>query len=256
MNKSINKFPSKVYSTKNFFSIHKISLAEKFNLQAAKRNKNLNNSLVKVTNKAFLSKLYKGYFQGLVFHSVKRDEEIIEITEPIIFENNKIVVMDMDMNSPDKVSNYLLYAIYPIIAFAGYKLVLAVSSFSVLRSLMWTAILFYSLKFRFGLKSNQEHIINEISILQDGKTCEVKTLKGGFTMDINKIRKINFEEAMFMADKLESIKQNFIPIVMDTKLYLIPLSCRIHRKDFLGHISEGKYFKFDEIIQKDKTIQI
>ncbi len=164
--------------------------------------------------------------------------------------------MDMDFNSPDKISAYLLYAFYPIITFASYKLGLAILSFSILRTIMWTTILFYSLKFRFGLKTNQEHIINEISILQDGKNCEIKTLKGSFTTDINKIRKINFEEAMFMAGKLDSIKKNFIPIVMDTKLYLIPLSCRIHRKDFLGYISEGKYFIFDEIIQRDKSIQI
>jgi len=203
-----------------------------------------------------LSKFYRGYFQGLVFHNTNKEDEYVEINEPIIFENNKIVVIDMDYASPDKLSNYMLYAIYPVIAFAGYKLILAVSSFSFVRSIIWTVILFYSFKFRFGLKANQEHIINSISIFQDGKTCEIKTLKGNFTIDINKIRKINFEEAMFMADKLESIKLNFIPIVMDTKLYLIPLSCRIHRKDFLGYISEGKYFKFEEIIQKDQTIQI
>lgn len=253
--KNILKFPFKEYSTKKNILNNNISLAEKFKLQSARRNKNMN-SLVKVSNKTFLSKLYKGYFQGLVFQKQNKEEEYVEITDTIIFENKKLTIIDMDMNSPDKISQYMLLAIYPIIAFSGYKLIFAIKSFSFFRSIMWSVILFYSLKFRFGLKANQEHIINEINLLQDGKTCEIKTLKGKFNMDINKIRKINFEEAMFMANKLDSIKRNFIPIIMDTKLYLIPLSCRIHRKDFLGYISEGKYFKFEEIIQKDKTIQI
>lgn len=255
-NKNINKTALKEYSTKDFFINRTISLAEKFNIQAAKKNKMKNNSLMKITNKTFLSKIYKGFFEGLVFQRINKDEEYVEISDPVIMENGKLKVLDMNNTSPDKIANFLMFASYPLIAYSGFKLILAVSSFSILKSVMWTTILFFSLKFRFGLKSNREHIINEISVLKDGKTCEIKTLKGVFPIDINKIRKINLEEAMFMAQRLDLIKSRFIPIVMDTKLYLIPLECTIHRNDLLPHISEGKYLKFAEVISKDKTIQL
>jgi len=212
--------------------------------------------LQKATNKTFLDKIYKGYFQTLVMQNIPKEDEYVDITEPVVFEGEKFVFLDMDPNKPDYVTKFVVFSLLPLSGLAGYKLFMAISSFAIFRSFFWSFIFLYLIKFRYGILCNQEHIIKELSILEDGKTLHVKTVKNSFNMDINSIRKINFEEAMFMADKLESIKINYIPIVMETKLYLIPLRSRILNKDILGSVSEGKYLRFEEIIHKDKTIQI
>jgi hypothetical protein len=211
---------------------------------------------VKISNKTFLNKLFQEYFDTFVFERINKKEEYVEISEPLVFENGKILILEMEHPVLAKIPKYLMVANYALIAFAAYKLILALYSYSILRRLLWTTIFIFSLNSHFGFKNNQEYIIQEISIFQDGKVCEVKTLKGGFPIDINKIRKINLEEALYMAKSLEILKKQYIPIVLDTKLYMIPLGSKILRKDLLPHISEGKYLKFKEIIQKDKTIQI
>jgi len=187
---------------------------------------------------------------------IKKDEEYVQISEPVIFEGKKFVILDLDPSTPNIISSSLFLIVYPLIGLACYKIYFAVITFGIFRTIFWFMILFFSLRLRLGILTNQEHIINKISILEDGKTCEIKTMKNVFKIDINTIRKINMEEAIFMAERLESIKVSYIPIVIDTKLYLIPIKSRIHRKDFLGNICEGRYLKFQEIIHKDRTIQI
>lgn len=257
------KFSVKQYSTLNFLENTKIGLAEKFKLQAAQRNKNLNNTinnnnynLIKVPNKAFLNKYHKGYFDRLVLNNIKKEIEYVEVTEPVMFEKGKLIIFDKNPASEIISVRKMFLIIYPLIAFAGYKMGLAIYSFSFLRTIFWSSILMLSLKLRIGVKNNIEHIIEEMSILEDGKTCEITTHKRKFNVDINNIRKINLEEAMYMVNRLDSIKLNFIPIVIEVKMYLIPLESMIHHKDFLCNICEGKYLKFLKIIQKDKTIQI
>lgn len=188
--------------------------------------------------------------------SFEKDAEFEEVHDPIIFEAKKFTLLDMDPAKPDKLTKNLLYLAYPIIGFTGYKLVSALYSYAYFRSFFWFVALFYALRFRLGILSNQEHIIKEIRVFDDGKTCEIVTLKSSFTADINRIRRINMEEALLMADKLESIKVNFIPIVVNTGVYLIPTRSRIHRKDLLGFVCDGKYLKFEEVIHKDKSIQV
>jgi len=214
------------------------------------------NSLIKTQLRTFLSKFYKGYFQILRLENIEKEHEYIEVKETIIFEGKKFTVLDLDPEKPNRFTSTLIYFAYGVIGLSGYKLGLALYNFAFFRSFFWIIILFYSLRFRLGIISNQEHIINEIQVLEDGKTCEIITMKKNFKVDINKIRRITMEEALLMAGNLESIKLNYIPIVIETCLYLIPIQSRIHRKDFLGYICEGKYLKFDDIIYNDKTIQI
>ena len=186
----------------------------------------------------------------------QNDPEYVEVNEPIIFEGKKFTILDVDPAKSDKITKNLLFAAYAAIGLSGYKLALALYSFAYFRTFFWTIILFYALRFRLGVISNQEHIIKEIHVFDDGKTCEFVTMKSSFTVDINKIRRISMEEALLMANRLESMKVNFIPLVVGTKLYLIPTRSRIHRKDFLGSVCDGKYLKFEEVIHKDNSIHI
>jgi len=187
---------------------------------------------------------------------IKKDEEYTDIPEPIIFEGKKLIILDTNLSSPVKILIILNLIVYPVIFLSCYKIYLAISSFSFIQSVFWLFILSYTLRLRLGIQSNKEYIIDRISIFEDGKTCEINTMTDKFTIDINRIRKLNLEEAIFMAEKLESIKVNYIPIVIDTKLYLIPIQSIVGRKDILGFVCEGKYLKFSEIIHKDRTIQI
>ncbi len=229
------------------------------NTKKTRSNFNSNNSnhfLIKTQHKTFLRKYYKGYFQSLQMQIFQKDPEYVEVTEPIIFEAKKFTILDMDPAKPDRLSSNLLLASYAIIGFFAYKVAVAIYSFAYFRSFFWTIALFYALRFRLGILSNQEHIIREIHVFNDGKTCEITTITRSFTVDINKIRKISIEEALLMANKLESLKVNFIPIVVETSLYLIPIRSRIHRKDFLGSVCDGKYLKFEEVINKDNSIHV
>ncbi len=184
-----------------------------------------------------------------------KEEEYEIITDPVIFDNKKFLVLEID-SSVFLFNQRITLLIYPFLVLFGYKFSMALYSLAFFRSALWGFFLYHSLKFQTGIKSNQDHVIKQISILEDGKTCEISTLKKTFNADINKIRKINMQEAMFMSRKIEALKLNFIPIVIETKLYLIPISSKISRKDILGYICEGKYLKFEEVIKNDNTIQL
>lgn len=227
---------------------------QKRNLEVMKNHKHSN--FIKFQKKSFLEKIYKGFFESLNLESIQRPEEFATIYEPIVFENRRFKVLECDSSVPEKISKIVSFIVNPLILFFGYKLAMGIYALGLIRSLFWTTLLFYFLRIRVGIKNNKEYIIKEINVYEDGKTCEIVTLKKSFDIDINKIRKINFEEAMFMKKSLDSLKVNYIPIVLDTKLYLIPLLSNIPRKDILGSICDGKYIKFQEIINNDKTIQI
>jgi len=257
------KITSKIFHNKINFNIKRIEHSFHINQNSIFTSHNKNkiknfnrDNLLKIQNKTFLGKYYKGYFQSLVMQNIEREPEYVEVQEPIIFEKKKFTILDIDPTKPDKITKNFLYVMYPIIGLTGYKLGLALYSFAFFRSLFWTVILFYALRIRLGIISNQEHIICEIRVFENGKTCEISTIKKTFTVDINKIRRISLEEAMYMSKKLESIKISYIPIVIETSIYLVPIRSRIHRKDFLGSISDGKYLKFEEVIHKDNSIHV
>lgn len=210
----------------------------------------------KLQKKPFLEKYYKGYFSTIVLQSIKNPEQYIDINEPVIFQNKRCNILKCDKGDPARISSNIFYLSYPFMLLFSYKFALAIYNIKIIKSLLWSALLFYTMKIRIGIKSNQEYIIKEINILENGKTCEILTLKNSFEIDINKIRKINFEEGLFMTEKLESLKSIYIPIVLDTKLYFIPKTCNISRKDFLSIICEGNYLKFHDILSDEKTIQL
>lgn len=222
------------------------------------KNTKLNNSknLIKTQSKTFLSKYYKGYFQTLEMEKIEKEVEYLKINEPIIFENNKFTILDSDPNKIDTLTRNLLTIMYAIIGLTSYKLAFAIYNFKSFGTFFWTTILYYSIRIRLGIIANQEHIIKEINVFKDGKTCEIITLRKTFTADINKIRKINMEEALFMSNKLESIKKSYIPIVIETSVYLVPIRSRIHRKDFLTSVCDGIYLDFKEVVHKDNSIHV
>ena len=216
--------------------------------------KNSSNKLIKISSKGFLK--FRGYFESLNLTSISKEVEVYHINDPLVFENKKYTILEVSSQTSNKLNRINYFLVYPLCVFSGYSFISAILKLKFFSTMFWTFILYYSIRLQQGIVSNQKHIIKKINLLEDGKTCEILTNSCQFHVDINKMRKINMEEAMYMAKKLDSLKSNYIPIVLDTKLYLIPLVCSVIRPDVLAAVCEGKYIEFEEIIDKDNTIQI
>ena len=122
--------------------------------------------------------------------------------------------------------------------------------------LFYGLVVLYILRLDVGMIRNKNHIIKNINLLDDGKTCEISTMNKSFKTDIKNIRRLQLEEGIYLSKNIQKMHKNYIPMAIDTNLYLIPKISKIHDKDLLSAISNGRYIKFEEVIKKENSIDI
>jgi len=93
-------------------------------------------------------------------------------------------------------------------------------------------------------------------LLENGKECEIHTLHKSFVTDIKNIRRLQLEEGLYVARNIQNMRKNYIPLSIDTNLYLIPLISLINNQEIVSAISNGKYIKVDGYINRENTIDI
>ena len=95
-----------------------------------------------------------------------------------------------------------------------------------------------------------------MQLLDNGRECEIKTLERSFVTDIKNIRRLQVEEGLYLAKNIQNMRKNYIPLSIDTRLYLIPLVSTVQNPEILSAISNGKYIKTEGRIVKEKSIDI
>jgi hypothetical protein len=187
---------------------------------------------------------------------IKKEEEFYVPQDEIVFIDKKYLLVDASKNFTDAIKfmqNFILYPLMTVWSYFFLRAIYRINFVSFLLSGFFTATFF---RMNFGINQNKKHIIIKMFLLENGKECEIHTLEKSFVTDIKNIRRLQVEEGLYVARNIQNMRKNYIPLAIDTKLYLIPLVSVIQNQEVLSAVSNGKYIKTDDGINVENSIDI
>jgi hypothetical protein len=213
-------------------------------------------NLYRCIRKPFLEKFVKK--NKLYVQYKKIDPEMVsyyEPEEPIIFKNQKFLLLESNIG--DFFNNIVQYcALYPATLGSGYKFLTCLLNFKILGTLIWGGLFTAIAKLTLGFSQNKFFMVQQIYLLEDGKTVEIITQADKFKADIADMRKVTPEEALSYAYLLGG--NDFIPFVIKDEILVMSRDSTIIDKPLFSAISSGNYIKLtgDKTFGKDDTIDI
>jgi hypothetical protein len=176
--------------------------------------------------------------------------------EQLVFEDKKYLLVESSKSFTDAINFMQNFVLYPIMAVCSYFFFKALIKFNII-SLLFSSFFSYTFfRINFGINTNKKHIIIKMQLLDNGRECEIKTLERSFVTDIKYIRRLQVEEGLYLAKNIKNMRKNYIPLSIDTRLYLIPLVSTVQNQEILSAISNGKYIKTEGQIVIEKSIDI
>lgn len=245
-------------------SIKKQTLQMKFH---TKINKTQSAASSQINNKnSFHFIQRRGVFEKLIekllkstqhkLKQIKKEEEFYVPQEEIVFIDKKYLLVDASKNFTDAIKfmqNFILFPIMTVCSYFFLRAIYRVNFISILLSGFFTVTFF---RMNFGINQNKKHIIIKMFLVENGKECEIHTLEKSFVTDIKNIRRLQLEEGLYVARNIQNMRKNYIPLAIDTRLYLIPLVSVIQNQEVLSAVSNGKYIKTDDGINVENSIDI
>jgi len=245
---------------KLFFSI----LSKSELLAGVKSNKKL--QFYQINSRDFM-KGFKGFksFKKSIYENVykdnkseSKDDEWYTIQETLIFNNKRFELLKLQKN--DKITFKILPVILVSSAiFTGYNTFKNLILFRPFRTLLWGCTFLYVLRIYAGTNINKQHFIFSIRLMDDGKNIEIETPVGSSIINIKQVRRLTPEEALYFSQNVRGMNDNYIPIIISNKLYLIMKHATdVFHKDIFAAITRGEYIRMmdDDIINKDKVIDV
>jgi len=246
----------------NYFILEKISLSKNINqkLFHYDNKKNIDKTLYSIISKKFFFKKYNASPPDLsdnykFKHELKKDEYYTP-KENIVFNEKKYLLVDCNKNFSNSIQSFQRFVIYPILGISTIFLIKSIIKLKVISILLSSFFTYTSYRLNIGINQNKRHIINKLYLLDNGKECEIHTLEQSFISKIKNIRRLELEEGLYVAINIKDMKKNYIPLVIETRLYLIPLISTIYDQKILSAISNGKFIKTDERINSEEAIDI
>ncbi len=216
------------------------------------------NSLIFIPKKQIFEK-FKERFLKLNQNNlkqIKKEEEYYVPKEEIVFINKKFLLVDASKNFVDAIKFMQKIILYPIMAVCSFFLLRAIFRFNIVSILLSGFFSFTFFRINYGINQNKKHIIIKLFLLDNGKECEIHTLEKMFVTDIKNIRRLQIEEGLYVARNIQNMRKNYIPLAIDTRLFLIPLVSTIENQEILSAVSNGKYIKADDHINVENSIDI
>lgn len=173
-----------------------------------------------------------------------------------MFSDKKYLLVECNKHFGDSIKSFQRFMIYPIFGISSFFLIRSIIKLKVISILLSSLFTYTSYRLNFGINQNKRHIINNLYLLDNGKECEIHTLEQSFIAKIKNIRRLELEEGLYVAMNIKDMKKNYIPLVIETRLYLIPLLSKVNDQKVLSAISNGKYIKTDDRINSEEAIDI
>lgn len=274
--KILGRFSQKLNPpSSNFNKIHYQNFDNKKNIVINKFNKNyfhtnFTNNLGKLSKKDSIPKIislfkiqkknsfskFKNYYDNLKMKMEEKEDEWITLNEPIYFKNKKFLVIETQetyRNSVYWLKNYILMP--------GLIISCSLSIWLIFHKRIFLFILssfFYFMISRMnkGIKLNNQKMIDKLYLLESGTEVEVVTFETTFITNIKQIRKLELEEGLYLSKNLDTIHKNYVPISINSQLYLIPKISSTNNGEILSAISNGKYIKIDDKVKAEDSIDI
>jgi len=208
--------------------------------------------------KNFFEKLlkYDNQNEKIRLKNTPKEDEYFSTNEQIVFSQNKLLIVYCRTNFTDSIKFLQKFIIYPLITVFTFFFIRSVFRIRIISTLFSGFFCIIFLRMNYGINNNKKHIITKMFLLDNGKECEIHTLENSFVTDIKNIRRLQLEEGFYLAKNINNMKKNYIPLAIDTKLYLIPLISIIQNQEILSAVSTGKYIKVEGGINEENSIDI
>lgn len=213
--------------------------------------------LVYFSKKGFFKLFKKGSYDNTLLKKVEeKEDEFINISDSIIFQEGKYCVLQTEENFVLAINHLEKVFIKPLIFVSAIGAILGLIRSSFLLTFGSTLFMLFFARMKYGINQNKRHLIIKLELMENGNECLVTTLHQTFKVDNKKIRKLQLEEGMFLSKNIENMRKNYIPLSIDSRLYLIPLISSVNSQNVLAAISDGKYIIFGHQVTLENSIEI
>ncbi len=173
----------------------------------------------------------------------KPKENFYRLRLPREIKDEKILILRA-INEYKKIDNFFnKFLINPLVGVFGSSLIFSLYNLNSIFVLITIVSGFYSLLKLQKLIPYNNIIIDSIYLNPCGERVIINTLTNKFEIDIMKIRKIRMTEMYLFKKFYENIYEEFIPIVINYEIFLIPKSLEYIDKEILFAISNSVYLE-------------
>jgi hypothetical protein len=172
-------------------------------------------------------------------------------TKQVLFNNGRYTVFETDKYEKKitKIFNKVISIFTPPTFYFFIKNLYLIKPLSII---FWGISFYCAVNTFIASIQNSTHFIYELNLMKDGKHIELKKHFETSIEDISKVRRLTNEENLYFNDYFHAQELNFLPIVIDNKIYLINKKIIVNDKEIFSAISNGKYIE----LNKEKVMDI
>jgi len=197
----------------------------------------IRNTLYEYTSKKDVPKLF------CYENTNKPKENYYRLNLPRECKNGKVLILQ-SINEYKKIDNYFnAHIMNPLLLFFGSSFLFSVYNVNSLFILASVFSGVFSLLKANKLVGYHNIIVDSIYLKSCGKIIIINTLTRNLEADILKVRKIRMTEIYFYKKIFDHLEEEFIPIVADYEVFLIPKSLDYVDKEVLFAISHSCYLE-------------
>lgn len=184
------------------------------------------------------------------------EEKYFSPSDPIVFNGGKyMIIKSTQYNTLIPAIEYGIFI--PLQIYSGYKLIKSIFLFRPIRSIFWGIVFYAANRYYTGIQRNKRFLINEISLLDDGKKLEIVTAALKQIVDIRTVRRLKVEEGLYFTQLLPGA-HDFVPLIINNEFYIFNKNSTVYNQELLNSISNGEYInlKGNNTLDKGDTIDI
>lgn len=226
---------------KNNYALKIIELGVKY---GKNKKSNTSNTINRIRNKIYNHLSIKDVPRIFCYeNNNKPKENYYRLNLPREIINNEILILE-SIKEYRKAENFfnkyifkpVLYLTSSFVIFSVYN----VNSFFILTSFFMGV---YALLKTTKLVGYNNIIVDSIYLKSCGRKIIINTLTNKLEVDIFRVRKMRITEIYFFKTFLDHLEEEFIPIVADYEVFLIPKSLEYVDKEILFAITHSCYIE-------------
>lgn len=239
-------------------SIHSNQSLKKFHNLEKKNNNNKTKiqSFQRISNKNFFDILGIRVISDLKSEQKLKEDEYFTSKEKLEFKKKKMRLTKIPnsfIKLMQMVQNKFVMPLWILSVFFAAKTLFNYEIFKF--GISFASICFFT-RMSFEIHQNKNYIITEMYLLENGKQVEIETFNHVFVVNIKDIRLIGYEEADKTSHLINKLRKNYIPLAIDSKLFLFRLDSHVYYKDVFTAVTESKYIKtnvYDDVSKNNRN---
>jgi len=173
----------------------------------------------------------------------KPKENFYRLTLPRVVQDDKILILQ-SIKEYKKVDNFFnKFVMNPLIFMFGTSLVFSIYNINSVLIMLSLISGVYSMLKANTFVANHNIIVDSIFIKSCGRKAILNTLTRKKEVDIMKIRKMRMSEYYLYHKFFQNLEEEFIPLIIDYEVFLIPKCSDFIDKEILFALSHSCYIE-------------